>query len=51
MIFSVPIAVTVFAAIAFRLLFSEQKYQQTSAAIEEAEASGRPMSVQELVAA
>jgi MFS family permease len=51
MIFSVPIAVTVFAAIAFRLLFSEQKYQQTSTAIEEAEASGRPMSVQELVAA
>ncbi len=51
MIFLVPIGVTIFAGIAFWLLFSEQKYQQTSTAIEEAEASGHPMSVQELAVA
>lgn len=51
MIFLVPIVVTLVAAAAFWFLFSETKYQKVSTEIEEAEASGRQIGVEELVSA
>ena len=51
MIFTIPIAVTIFAGVAFLLLFNERRYQQDSNAVEEAEASGRTLDVQELASA